>query len=201
MTEKSSLTRALKWSSSRTCVGFQAAVDEVDYTDPRLYRMYQHAANVVDCSNDVLSLFVEARQPGQFWNLVLTQAASGLTLQESVETTVRLVQDEVRAFQALEQTVTCGPAARRFMEGVLDSEPVAQDREGADVLAQARPLLVPAKLSEVLHRGGGRAGQRQFTRRPAPEPSQDRRPVAAHGEQGLLSGADRHRGRHVRGHR
>ncbi len=102
-------------------------VDEVDYTDPRLYRMYQHAANVVDWSNDVLSLFVEARQPGQFWNLVLTQAATGLTLQESVETTVRLVQDEVRAFQALEQTVTCGPAARRyvselgrFMRGIYD---------------------------------------------------------------------------------
>ncbi|MFI1256167.1 terpene synthase family protein [Streptomyces netropsis] len=39
-------------------------IDEADYTDPRLYRMYQHAANVVDWSNDVLSLFVEARQPG-----------------------------------------------------------------------------------------------------------------------------------------
>ncbi|MFG3510293.1 hypothetical protein ACGF5F_32885 [Streptomyces sp. NPDC047821] len=55
-----------------------------------------------------------------------------------------------------------------LVEGVLDSEPVAQDREGANVLVEACSLLVAPLLGEVVHERCGCLGQRQVGRGPTP---------------------------------
>ncbi|PJN29480.1 hypothetical protein CG736_02800 [Kitasatospora sp. CB02891] len=54
----------------------------------------------------------------------------------------------------LGQVVAVTPA-----EGLVGSESVAQDREGAHVLVQARLRPVAQPLGEVLHRRGGRTDQ------------------------------------------
>jgi hypothetical protein len=55
-----------------------------------------------------------------------------------------------------------------LVKGVLDSEPVAQDREGTNVLVAACPLLVAALLGEVVHERRRYLSQRQIGRGPTP---------------------------------
>ncbi|WP_179404642.1 terpene synthase family protein [Burkholderia guangdongensis] len=58
----------------------------------------RHANNIVCWSNDIQSLGVEARQPGQFRNMVVIHASLGHTLQESVDYTAARVRAEIDAF-------------------------------------------------------------------------------------------------------
>lgn len=112
----------------RPCVALlSAGVDACDYNHPVSLRLRQHAANVVAWSNDVISVYIEARQSGQFWSMVLTYAAAGHRLQESVDLTARRTQDEVTAFDETARTIAHDEgiqdyafALRRYVKGFYD---------------------------------------------------------------------------------
>ncbi|MGS0892177.1 terpene synthase family protein [Burkholderia stagnalis] len=58
----------------------------------------RHANHIVCWSNDIQSFGVEARQPGQFRNMVAIRASLGHTLQDSVDYTAARVRAEIAAF-------------------------------------------------------------------------------------------------------
>jgi hypothetical protein len=76
-----------------------------EYCHQDVHRLRIHANNVVCWSNDIQSLVVEARQPGQFRNMVTHYAAEGRSLYEAVEVTARRVRAEIDAFAQLAETV------------------------------------------------------------------------------------------------
>lgn len=64
-----------------------------------------HANNVVSWSNDIHSLAVELRQPGQYWNMAGIYAAQGCSLQQGVDSTAKRVRYEISAFSRLAGTM------------------------------------------------------------------------------------------------
>jgi hypothetical protein len=80
-------------------------VTPAEYHHPAVQRLRMHANNVVCWSNDIQSLAVEARQPGQFRNMVTLYAAQGHTLQEGIDITARRVRSEIHAFARLSEAV------------------------------------------------------------------------------------------------
>jgi hypothetical protein len=81
------------------------AVTPDEYHHPAVQTLRRHANNVVCWSNDIQSLVVEARQPGQYRNMVTVYAAQGRTLQEAIDITAHRVRSEITAFAQLSQTV------------------------------------------------------------------------------------------------
>lgn len=79
--------------------------------DPDIYyrfdvkRLRLCANNIVCWSNDIQSLGVEIRQPGQFWNMVGAHAAAGHSLQESVDYTATRVNTEIGEFIRLAKAI------------------------------------------------------------------------------------------------
>ncbi|RHZ55353.1 hypothetical protein CDV55_104657 [Aspergillus turcosus] len=86
-------------------VANRGAVDPNEYYHPDVQRLCRHANNIVCWSNDIQSLAIESRQPGQFWNMVGTYAASGHTIQESVDYTAERVRAEIVNFQRLSEKI------------------------------------------------------------------------------------------------
>jgi hypothetical protein len=76
-------------------------VSPSEYHRPAVHELRMHANNVVCWSNDIQSLVVEARQPGQFRNMVTIYASQGHTLQEAVDITACRVRAEVDSFSSL----------------------------------------------------------------------------------------------------
>ncbi|KAJ5971451.1 terpene synthase metal-binding domain-containing protein [Penicillium vulpinum] len=81
------------------------AVGPDEYYHPDVQRLCRHANNIVCWSNDIQSLGIEMRQPGQFWNMVGTYAGSGYTLQESVDYTAERVKAEIISFKRLSHKI------------------------------------------------------------------------------------------------
>jgi hypothetical protein len=80
-------------------------VTPVEYHEPAVQQMRMHANNIVCWSNDIQSLAAEARQPGQFRNMVTVYASQGHTLQEGVDITARRVRAEISALARLSEAV------------------------------------------------------------------------------------------------
>jgi Terpene synthase family 2, C-terminal metal binding len=76
-----------------------------EYHHPAIQQLRMHANNVVCWSNDIQSLVVEARQPGQFRNMVTIYTSQGHTLQEAINITAQRVRSEITAFAQLSETV------------------------------------------------------------------------------------------------
>jgi hypothetical protein len=74
-----------------------------EYHQPAVQQMRMHANNIVCWSNDIQSLAVEARQPGQFRNMVTVYASQGRTLQEGVDITAQRVRKEISGLARLSQ--------------------------------------------------------------------------------------------------
>ncbi|TDD96335.1 terpene synthase family protein [Actinomadura rubrisoli] len=100
----------------------QAHLTAEEYHHPTLHRLRMHTNNVVCWSNDIHSLQVEARQPGQFRNMVTLYAAQGQTLREAVDTTAGRVRVEIDAFLRSAQPAqqTASPALFKYIEGLKD---------------------------------------------------------------------------------
>jgi hypothetical protein len=121
----SGMNPCLALSDAANC----GAVSAEEYYRPDVQRLCRHANNIVCWANDVQSLIVEARQPGQFWNMVGTYAADGHTLQEGVDYTVARVHAEIEQFQQLADEITrdanaqlCGlvDGCRYWIRGYMD---------------------------------------------------------------------------------
>jgi hypothetical protein len=93
-----------------------------EYHHPAVCQLRIHANNIVCWSNDIQSLAVEARQPGQFRNMVTVYASQGHTLQEGVDITARRVRAEISAFARLAGAVEkhAGTALRGYVTGMKD---------------------------------------------------------------------------------
>ncbi len=82
------------------------SVTAEEYHHPAVHRLRIHANNVVCWSNDIQSLPVEARQPGQFRNMVSLYAAHRRsTLQDAVDTTAGRVRAQIADFARLAEAV------------------------------------------------------------------------------------------------
>jgi Terpene synthase family 2, C-terminal metal binding len=93
-----------------------------DYHDARAHRLRVHANNVVCWANDLQSLIVEARQPGQFRNMATLYAAQGRSLQQAVDLTAERVRAEIAAFARFAETLEAeaGPQLSGFIRGLKD---------------------------------------------------------------------------------
>lgn len=96
----------------------RGSVDPNEYYHPDVQRLCRHANNIVCWSNDIQSLGIEMRQPGQFWNIVGTYASSGLTMQESIDYTAERVYTEINQFQRLADAIT--PGASSQLSGLVE---------------------------------------------------------------------------------
>lgn len=103
---------------SEAANGARLAPDE--YHHPDTCRLRAHTNNVVCWSNDIQSLLVEARQPGQFRNMVTLYAGEGRPLQQAVDVTSSRVRAEVDGFVQLEESVRpwASPALRDYIQGM-----------------------------------------------------------------------------------
>jgi len=93
-----------------------------EYHDRAVAALRLHANNVVCWSNDIQSLVVEVRQPGQFHNLVTCYVAQGHSLQDAVDLTARRVRAEIRAFARLAEAVRvrAGHRLAGYVTGLQD---------------------------------------------------------------------------------
>jgi hypothetical protein len=93
-----------------------------EYHHPAIRDLRMHANNVVCWSNDIQSLIVEARQPGQFRNMVTIYAAQGHQLQEAIDITAGRVRSEIGAFTRLSAQVEgrASSQLRGYLTGVKD---------------------------------------------------------------------------------
>ncbi|KAF1739703.1 Germacrene A synthase [Beauveria bassiana] len=101
-------------------VANRGLVDSGDFCRPEVRMLCMHAKNIIGWSNDIHSLFVEARQPGQFWNMVFIHNIyqEGHSLQESVDYTATRVNAEISRFVRLSDTLL--PDASPQLQGFID---------------------------------------------------------------------------------
>jgi hypothetical protein len=98
------------------------AITPEEYHRPDVQTLRMHANNVVCWSNDIQSLVVEIRQPGQFRNMVTLYAAQGHGLQEAVDITAERVRTEITAFARLAKGVEHRASAQLagYLTGLKD---------------------------------------------------------------------------------
>jgi hypothetical protein len=89
-------------------VANRGAVPPDEFYRPDVQKLCRHANNIVCWSNDIQSPEIEMRQPGQFWNMVGTYAATGHTIQESIDYTAERVYMEINQFQQLSDALMQG---------------------------------------------------------------------------------------------
>lgn len=94
------------------------AVDPTEFYRLDVQTICRHANNIVCWSNDIQSLGVEIRQPGQFRSMVVIHAAQGHTLQESIDYTAARVDEEVAQFVQISNTITAH--ASKNLRGLID---------------------------------------------------------------------------------
>lgn len=97
-------------------------VTAAEYHDPAVATLRRHANNVVCWSNDIQSLVVEVRQPGQFRNIVTVYTSQGHPLQEAVDLTADRVRAEIAAFTRLASAVRsrAGRELAGYVTGLQD---------------------------------------------------------------------------------
>jgi len=95
------------------------SVDPEELYRPDVQTLSRLSNNIVCWSNDIQSLGVEARQPGQFRNMVLIHAEEGHMLQEGVDYTAARVDAEIAQFVQLSNVtmVLAGPELRGLIDG------------------------------------------------------------------------------------
>ncbi|KID63054.1 (+)-corvol ether B synthase/(+)-corvol ether A synthase (2E,6E)-farnesyl diphosphate cyclizing [Metarhizium brunneum] len=94
------------------------SVKPYEFYQPDVQALVRRANNIVCWANDIQSLGVEIRQPGQFRNMVVIYAEQGGSLQNSVETTAARVDAEISSFLELADAVTA--RANVTLRGLVD---------------------------------------------------------------------------------
>jgi hypothetical protein len=110
-----------------------------EYYRPDVQQLRLHANNIVCWANDVQSLGIEMKQPGQFWSMVAVEALHHGSLQAGVDHTAARVRAEIDQFVRLANTVEqhAGHLLRGFIIGMKDwvrgyLDWVAQDTQRYD---------------------------------------------------------------------
>ncbi|NVJ26240.1 sesquiterpene cyclase [Myxococcus sp. AM011] len=93
-----------------------------EYHRPDVLSLMLHTTNAVCWANDIQSVALEVRQPGQFRNMVILHAAQGHTIQEGIDYTARKVYEEIDAFQREASQVEphASKELRGFITGMRD---------------------------------------------------------------------------------
>jgi hypothetical protein len=111
----------------------------VEYYRPDVQQLRLHANNIVCWANDVQSLGIEMKQPGQFWSMVAVEALRHGSLQAGVDHTAARVQREIDQFVSLAASIEPGAGSllRGFITGMKDwvrgyFDWVAQDTQRYD---------------------------------------------------------------------
>ncbi|MFB6456174.1 hypothetical protein ACE38W_12955 [Chitinophaga sp. Hz27] len=94
------------------------AVSPEIYYSADIQQLCLYVNNMVCWSNDIQSVPVEARQPGQFRNMVLIHAEEGRTLQEGVNYTANRIYEEIAKFIILSEELY--PDASTTMASFMD---------------------------------------------------------------------------------
>ncbi len=96
-----------------------AVTPAIFYRDD-VQQLRRHANNVVCWSNDIQSLAIEIRQPGQQRNMVVVYAEQGHSLQEGIEYAAARVRLEISQFEHLARTTEAhaGRELRGFITGM-----------------------------------------------------------------------------------
>ncbi len=96
-----------------------AVPPEVYYRDD-MQQLRRHANNVVCWSNDIQSLAIEIRQPGQQRNMVVVYAEQGHSLQEGIDYVATRVRLEISQFEEMAQAAESGAdkKLRGFITGM-----------------------------------------------------------------------------------
>jgi hypothetical protein len=94
------------------------AVTNDEYYRSDVQALCRHANNIVCSSNDIQSLEVEIRQPGQFKNMVVIYASQGYTLQEGIDYTAARVREEIVELVKLSNMIL--PQASKNLHGFVD---------------------------------------------------------------------------------
>jgi hypothetical protein len=89
-----------------------------DYYRDDVQQLRLHANNVVCWANDVQSLRIEMKQPGQFWNMVAVEAAPCGSLQRGVDRTAARVREQIDQLMTLAQRME--PSADLRLKGYID---------------------------------------------------------------------------------
>ncbi|ALX11759.1 sesquiterpene cyclase [Burkholderia cepacia JBK9] len=79
-------------------VANSGAVPPDTFHRPEIQALGRHANHIVCWCNDIQSVGIEARQPGQFRNMVMIHAARGHSLQAGVDYTADRVRAEIAEF-------------------------------------------------------------------------------------------------------
>lgn len=97
-----------------------AVLSAAEFYLPEVQTLRRHVNNVVCWSNDIQSLLVEMKQPGQNRNIVVIYSELGSSLQDSINHTARRVVEEIYNFQELSQEISfnCSVALSRFITGM-----------------------------------------------------------------------------------
>ncbi|GFZ94701.1 hypothetical protein GCM10011408_13320 [Dyella caseinilytica] len=93
-----------------------------EYYRSDVQQLRLHANNIVCWANDVQSLDIEMKQPGQFWSMVAVEALRHGSLQKGVDHTAARVRAEIHQFLSLATTVEQGAdrLLRGFITGMKD---------------------------------------------------------------------------------
>ena len=131
-----------------------------EYYQPDVQQLRLHANNIVCWANDVQSLGIEMKQPGQFWSMVAVEALRHSSLQKGVDHTTARVRAEIDQFVNLAATVEqrADRLLRGFVAGMKDwvrgyFDWVAQDTQRYDAAfaeqdADDRQLLPSGACTE-----------------------------------------------------
>ncbi|MCP3163768.1 terpene synthase family protein [Myxococcus qinghaiensis] len=128
-----------------------------EFHRPEVLGLRLHTNNVVCWSNDMQSLPMEARQPGQYRNMVILHAAQGHTLQEGIDYTFEKVRAEIDAFQQEASQVEphASKRLRGFITGMREWMRGYQDWVDLDTQRYSQQFLEQdANDSGVLHASG-----------------------------------------------
>ena len=123
--------------------GAAGSMTPAEFHSPEVRRLRQHTNDVVSWSNDMQSLVVELRQPGQHWNLVTVHTLEGRSLQEAVDHVATQVRTALDAFTrlALEVEESASAEVRGAIAGMRSWMRGYQDWVTGDTQRYARRHL------------------------------------------------------------
>jgi len=93
-----------------------------DYYRPGVQQLRFHINNIICWSNDVHSVGIEMKQPGQFWNMVTIYISQGETPQSAIDCTCKKIRDETDLFLTLAATIEhdADHLLRHYIRGMKD---------------------------------------------------------------------------------
>lgn len=83
-------------------------------------QLKRHANNVVCWTNDIYSLGIELKQPGQYENMISIYASQGYSLQEGIDRVASRIRAEIDSFLKISDAIPTDdtPALKHYIQGL-----------------------------------------------------------------------------------